>query len=337
MFSIRRIVFTALCSFIVIVVNAQQYVPDVLGSGYQFHTIQMPDDYEGKVVCTLIKKEASPETNQAVLYIHGYNDYFFQSQLGDSVISHGYNFYAMDLRKYGRSMLPHQEPFYCKNLAEYFADIDSSLAVIKKEGNTNIYLMAHSTGGLITSLYLDNKQPSPVAGLILNSPFLDMNMSWFMEKIAIPVVSFLGKFFPDMKVQGYSHASYAHSLLSDYKGEWKFNTDWKKMNAYPKRAGWIRAIHLGQKQVKRGLSITCPVLVLSSDKSFPESKEWHDKYHSSDIVLDVNDIQTRGAGLGYKVTRDTIPNGIHDLILSPEPARSMAYRVIFNWLEKLSL
>ena len=31
----------------------------------------MPDDYEGKVVCTLVKKPQLPETKQAILYIHG--------------------------------------------------------------------------------------------------------------------------------------------------------------------------------------------------------------------------------------------------------------------------
>lgn len=72
--------------------------------------------------------------------------------------AHGYNFYAMDLRKYGRSILPNQTPFYCKSLTEYFADIDTALATIRSEGNKKILLMAHSTGGLITPLYLESKK-----------------------------------------------------------------------------------------------------------------------------------------------------------------------------------
>ncbi|MCQ5183121.1 lysophospholipase, partial [Parabacteroides distasonis] len=75
-----------------------QYVPDILGNGYLRRTFQMPDDYEGKVVCTLVKKPQLDSVKQAILYIHCYNDYFFQKQLGDSVNAHGYNFYAMDLR-----------------------------------------------------------------------------------------------------------------------------------------------------------------------------------------------------------------------------------------------
>ena len=81
-------------------VGRAQYTEDILGATYQQQTICMPDDYEGKTVSTLVRK-AEPQTGRrAILYIHGYNDYFFQAQLGDSVAAHGYNFYALDLRKY---------------------------------------------------------------------------------------------------------------------------------------------------------------------------------------------------------------------------------------------
>ncbi len=310
-----------------------QYLPDKLGDRYLFRTIHMPDDYDGKVVCTLVKKETDLKTDKAVLYVHGYNDYFFQSQLGDSVTANGYNFYAVDLRKYGRSILEHQDPFFCKNLKEYYADVDTSLGIIRSEGNKEIYLLAHSTGGLITSLYLhDHALPLPVKGLILNSPFLDMNMSWLLEKIGIPLVSFIGIFCPRMKVQGYGEPHYSHSLLEDHNGEWNYNTDWKKLNGHPKRAGWIRAIHRGHKKAHKNLEITCPILVMSSDRSARENEGWHDKYLRSDIVLDVEDIQKYGARLGNRVTLDTIPDGMHDLILSSEPVRNITYQTIFKWL-----
>lgn len=304
-----------------------QYVPDIL-SGYEQKTIHMQPDYEGEVVCTLVRKPPVENRTKAVLYVHGYNDYFFQAELGDSIQSYGYDFYALDLRKYGRSIREHQQPTFCKKLDEYFADLDSAIATIRQEGHTQIVLMAHSTGGLITPLYLDARKDAKVESLILNSPFLDMNMSWFMEKVAIPVVAWLGKFFPNWVVEKEGFSSYAQSLLADYKGEWHFNTDWKRPEGYPKKAAWIRAIHLGHKKIKKGLSLSCPILVLSSDKSFPESKEWHEEYRTSDIVLDVNDIQTLAPKLGKQVTRDTVPNGMHDLILSASPYRETMYEKI---------
>lgn len=332
---IRKITWIACLCLLVIGVNAQ-YVTDILGDGYERRTFQMPDDYEGKVVCTLVKKPQLDSVRQAVLYIHGYNDYFFQKQLGDSVNAHGYNFYAMDLRKYGRSILPNQNPFFCKSLKEYFADIDTALATIRAEGNERILLMAHSTGGLITPYYLDSRKgASPVDGLILNSPFLDWNSSFFMENVVIPIISFIGRIFPNLTVQGGGDPSYAYSLLKQYKGEWEYDTRWKMINGHPKKAGWINAIQEAQKTVQKGLRLDCPILVMSSDKSFPETKEWHEQYLTSDIVLDVHDIQKYGLRLGEKVTRDTIPNGIHDLILSLKDSRDSTYQTIFEWLKKL--
>jgi alpha-beta hydrolase superfamily lysophospholipase len=315
--------------------RTEVYKPDTLGNNYQSRTFEMADDYEGKTVCTLIKKKNVTTFDKAILYVHGYNDYFYQTDLGDSIITHGYDFYALDLRKYGRSLLPNQDAFYCKNLSEYFSDLDTAISTIRSEGHTYIILMGHSTGGLITSLYMDGRQSPYIKGLILNSPFLDMNMNWFMEKIIIPCGSLWGGLFPQTAIKRDKSTYYAHSLLKDFNGEWNFNTDWKKPEGHPQRLGWVRAIHKGHKKVKKGLSIQCPILVMSSDKSIQSAKEWNDDYLHADIVLDVKDIQKYGAKLGSTVSGCIITNGIHDLILSPEPARSVTYQTIFNWLNLL--
>lgn len=331
---IRQLYFILLSGLLASVTVHAQYMPDIIGDEYISRTIQMPDDYEGKVVCTLVKKPQLPETKQAILYVHGYNDYFFQTQLGDSVNAHGFNFYALDLRKYGRSILPNQDPFFCKSLKEYFADIDTAIAIIREEGNEKILLMAHSTGGLITPYYLSSKKGElPVDGLILNSPFLDWNFGWFMEKIAIPTVAFIGKFFPNLTVQGAGGVSfYAYSLLKQYRGEWEYNTEWKMTNGHPKKAGWINAIQEAQQTVRKGIKLNCPILVMSSDQSYTETTEWNPAYLSSDIVLDIEDIQHYGKTLGPHVTCDTIPGGMHDLILSKQSSRDYTYRTVFDWI-----
>lgn len=102
----------------------------------------------------------------------------------------------------------------------------------------------------------------------------------------------------------------------------------------PEKAGWIKAIQEGQKQVRKGLQLDYPVLVMSSNRSYPESKEWHDEYLSSDIVLNVHDIQEYAPKLGNYVTRDTIPDGMHDLILSGKKSRDYTYGVVFDWMGK---
>jgi alpha-beta hydrolase superfamily lysophospholipase len=42
----------------------------------------------------------------------------------------GYAFYALDLRKHGRSLAAHQHPCFCKDLSEYFADLTRALEEI---------------------------------------------------------------------------------------------------------------------------------------------------------------------------------------------------------------
>ena len=57
----------------------------------------------------------------------------------------GYAFYALDLRKHGRSLRPHQHPNFCKNVTEYYPEITRSIDVIGEP----VLLAGHSTGGLV--------------------------------------------------------------------------------------------------------------------------------------------------------------------------------------------
>ncbi|WP_106830475.1 alpha/beta hydrolase [Parabacteroides pacaensis] len=331
----KRIVFF-LCILCLFFTNISgQYMPDYLGEEYTCRVFQMPDDYDGKVVTTLIKKKQHPAKEKAFLYVHGYNDYFFQTELADSVEAHGYNFYALDLRKYGRSLLAEQDTFFVKDIKEYYADLDTAIYTILQEGNKDIVLMGHSTGGLITSLYLNDRGGEvPVRALILNSPFLDMNMSWVLENIGVPLVSFIGKYFPYLEVQGRGLSMYAESLLKQYHGEWDYNTDWKLVYGHPIKAGWIRAIHQAHNRVQDGLNIQVPVLLMSSDQSIKEKKTWNEDYRRADIVLDVEDIQKYGRRLGAQVTPVTVAGGIHDLVLSLPTVRGVVYNVMFDWIDK---
>lgn len=333
----KRNIFLFLFFVLSVVCVKAQYSMDVLGGRFEMQTLNMPDDYDGKVITTVIRREARVPTHKALLYVHGYNDYFFQSQLAQIFNDSCYNFYAVDLRKYGRSLMASQTAFQVHNLNEYFADIDTTLSIMKSEGNTEIILMGHSTGGLITALYCNERRNSlSVKGLILNSPFLDMNQSWMKEKILIPVVSFLGLFSPNIKIKQSKSTAYAESLLIDHHGEWIYDTSKKFKQSPPVTSGWIRAIHRGQKKVHRGLDIPCPVLVMFSSQSV-YGDDWTPEHQKGDAVLDVKDIEKYGKRLGPHVTEAVIPEGLHDLILSQKSAREKTYETIFEWLDSNKL
>ena len=92
-----------------------QYVKDVLKNEFEQTTIFQPDDYEGKVTATLIRKKCETFSTKAILCIHGFNDYFFQEIIAEEFLNTGYHFYALDLRKYGRSILENQKPNNVRN------------------------------------------------------------------------------------------------------------------------------------------------------------------------------------------------------------------------------
>ncbi len=331
----RKRLLLFLLLFIFLGINGfAQYRTDILGEDFVQQTIQMPDDYDGKVVTTIIRKKGEKSADKAILYVHGFNDYFFQKSLAEHFDNAGFNFYAVDLRKYGRSALANQPLFNVRNLNEYFADIDTVIHIMQQEGNREIILMGHSTGGLITSLFCHTyRNDLPVQGLILNSPFLDMNQSWFKEKIAIPLVSFFALFSKKAKIKQGISTAYGESLLKSYHGEWEYDTTKKLMQSPPLTTGWIRAIHRGQKKIHRGLDIPCPVLVLYSSNSV-YGDTWSPEHQTGDGVLDVKDIAKYGKRLGNDVTEIEIKEGMHDLILSKKEAREATYKAIFDWIKK---
>ncbi|MFZ4454957.1 MAG: alpha/beta hydrolase [Bacteroidales bacterium] len=314
-----------------------QYVADELGKSFVKRTITMPTDYEGKVVCTLVKNLENTTSNKAVLYIHGNNDYFYQAQMASRFAKAGYRFYAMDLRKYGRSILPGQYANNARDLSDYFADIDTANTIIRKEGATKIVLIGHSTGGLITSVYADSKGKNlKFDAMILNAPFFEFNENWFNKQIAAPVVSALGRFFPNMEIAASPSTAYGESLHKNYHGEWVFDLQKKHLALGNKRWCWIRAIHVAQTKVHDGLSIQCPILTLSSDKSIHVGS-WNVGYQTADGVLNVKDIQHYSHNLGNNSSLAIVPGGMHDLVLSKKNVRDAVYREMFRWLSKQRL
>ena len=51
--------------------------PDRLLEGFEALEQRMPDDYDGEVVVTLVRLPAKSAPRGAVLYVHGFIDYFF--------------------------------------------------------------------------------------------------------------------------------------------------------------------------------------------------------------------------------------------------------------------
>lgn len=308
------------------------YQPDILGAGYEQAALHFPDDYEGKVIATLVRKKAPHSTPKAVLYIHGFIDYFFQTEMAEQFNQHGFDFYALDLRKYGRSILPHQKYYNVRDIAEYDAEITQALEIIGAEGHDSVLLCGHSTGGLTTTLYAAHHPNHPlIKALWANSPFYDFNMNPVKRKLGLPGLSRIGKIFPDLQFPSELNKWYTASLHKDLKGEWDFSLDWKK-TAYPKvRLSFVRAIFEAQKEIHQGVKIDVPVLVMHSHQT-KNPRKWGKDAQTSDVILGVKDIQKYAKKIQGDVTVQSIPNGLHDLVLSQKPVRDSVYQQLFQWL-----
>lgn len=312
-----------------------QWHTDVLGDGYEARTVEQGSDYSGRVVSTIIRKRAMHDTRRGVLYVHGFNDYFFQAQMGDEFISHGYDFYAVDLRKYGRSWIDGQKRCQVRSITEYYADIDSAVCEMTRSGIREIVLLGHSTGGLITACYVNDCKPTEVMALILNSPFLDWNLG-STERL-IPLVSWWGKWFPSTAIKQGLSTAYGESLLKRYHGEWDFNTKWKSLQSPDVDAGWVRAITEAQNSLRDGkCHIAIPVLVMYSSRKI-EGSVWNTEFNKGDAVLDPNDIRKFGAKLGTDVTLAKVTDGLHDLFLSSPNVRKRLYKYVFEWLQSVAV
>ena len=330
----KRFIIPLLAAVAVFTATAQTWSPDSLCRGFESRRVKMADDYSGPVVSTIIRKLAPGENvRRGVLYVHGFNDYFFQSEMGEEFVSHGYDFYAVDLRKYGRSLLPGQKRYQCRSISEYFPDIDSALVDMGRNGISEIVLMGHSTGGLITACYLNSNERPQIKALILNSPFLDWNLGR-LEKV-IPLVTWWGKLFPNTKISQGKSTAYAESLLKRYHGEWSYDTRLKLIQSPDVDAGWVRAITEAQRSLRDGKArISQPILLMYSAQSV-DSSEWSPEHNRADGVLDVRDIKRFGMELGPHVTLLKVPGGLHDLVLSAPGVRYPLYNHIFSWLGRI--
>ncbi|MFI6322515.1 alpha/beta hydrolase [Nonomuraea sp. NPDC050556] len=294
---------------------------------YEITVLPMAPDFEGDVVATLVSRTVG--SRRAVLYLHGFTDYFFQDHLAEHYIAQGIDFYALDLRKYGRSLLPHQTRGLIRSVTDYFPEIDEAVRIIR-EDHDEVTINAHSTGGLVAVLWADRVRGSGrVQGLVLNSPFFDLNVPTPLRVAADLLktpLSYTSRPLP----LGISTV-YGETLHREHGGEWDYDLELKPLGGFSVHAMWLAAIRRAQQRLHRGLGVDVPVLVLASDKGL-HVRDFVPEARAADIVLDPEQIARWSTSVGHHVTCVRIPDGVHDLILSAEPVRKQVFAEIDRWM-----
>lgn len=319
-----------------------EWQPDILGDGFEACTFSAAGPDNVQRTATLVRFRDSGQQQRAgqrrtVLFLHGWSDYFFNVDLAQFWTRSGYEFYALDMHNHGRSLRPETPGGYVANLADYDAEIEAAIDIIRADSNSpdaslppSLTLMGHSTGGLIAALWVSS-HPGSASQLVLNSPWLEMHGSSLVRRAATTMVGPVARFRPEAVLRLPERGFYWRTISSSADGEWPLDDKYRPPMAFPLRAGWLSAVLAGHAKVARGLGIEIPILVLLSRGS-ANGPFWTEEMRHTDAVLDVNIIALRALTLGRTVTVERIDGALHDVFLSPAKVRADAYARLARWL-----
>lgn len=287
----------------------------------------------------------------AFLAVHGWNDYFYQTELARYIDSIGGAFYAVDLRKYGRSLREGQTFGYIRNFDEYDDELHICHDLIYEELGPKIPLVlyGHSTGGLACALWAD-RHPGAADGLVLNSPWLEYHGSTGMRQAGAPVVEVLARTSPTVVLPTAEDDFYQRALTAwrpdpdaeavpGHEGSddpfwttgWNPNPEFRTGSGAPVRPGWLSAVLNGHARVAAGLDVGCPILVLTSARSLT-GNAWSEDFRAVDSVLDVKRIWKRVPELGSHTTLVKLDDAVHDVTFSRREVRERAFEEIGRFL-----
>lgn len=341
-----------------------QWRSDVLGDEFECTDIDLGEDGEGPLVATLVRALPAPLgfwdrtlgrvrdlEHCDVLYVHGWSDYFFQKDLARFFTSRGARFFALDLRKYGRSLRQGQTFGYTERLEDYDAEIDAAVEIIRYDNGVGgprggaamatattpshrpLVLLGHSTGGLVLSLWAGRHKGGADA-LVLNSPWLELQISGAARRAIAPVINLHARYspheitLPQLDLGFYTQAQRTNDVDGVVAA---VNPAWRPEHAMPVRAGWLKAIISGHERIAAGIDVGMPVCMLLSARS-EFGLSWNDAMLRADTVLDVDAVARAALRLGPSVTIERINGALHDVFLSEAEVRGEAYDRMERWL-----
>ncbi|WP_255583949.1 alpha/beta hydrolase [Dietzia sp. ANT_WB102] len=319
-----------------------RWTPDLLGPSYRRRVLPLgPDpDGEGQIVATLVRHEAAPSEPTAVmLVVHGLSDYFFHTHLAEFLAARGVATYGIDLRKCGRSRRDGVTPHFTTDLEQYDDELDQSLQVIVAEHpGKPVLVAAHSTGGLVVPLWLgrrrDRNELDPVVGVVLNSPWFQLDVPERARPVLDPVIRTLGSVRPFYRLPLPTSDRYVISTHVDHDGEYHFDTALKPPGGVGVRAGWLAAVRRAQKQLQAGINLPLPVLLLRSTASSVGARVRGGEIDvDTDLILDVRSMQRFADRVSHTVTDVPVAGARHDVFLSRADVLAVVFDHLGRWLD----
>lgn len=316
----------------------------VLGAGYTVRRLDLGADDEGPLVASLVHREPTDrrarrareavdrDEKPPILVMHGWSDYVFDRALLEHLGRAGHDVWGLDLRKYGRSLLPDQTPTSVDHLSRYDREIGTALRIIGADSPP--VLLAHSAGGLTAALWAQ-RRPGTVRALALNSPWLEMHLGSGVRTLAQAPVRLLAEHLRARPILPAGSSHYARSLHRDFGGMYDYDLALKPAHGHRFPAETLAAVLDGQTRLRAAGPLSIPVLVMHSARS-RIGASFREEMRRADSVLDVHALARAARRLGPDVRIEPIDGARHDVFLSDADARARAIGVLDDWLETLA-
>ena len=225
--------------------------------------------------------QPASEPKAVIVIIHGYAEHSGRyAHVADYLVNHSFAVETFDLRSHGKS---DGKKTFIRSFDEFLSDVDLFLKRVKeRHPNKKLFLLAHSMGGTIATLFAITRKPD-IKGIILSGATLKLSDE--ISPLLVRMSSIIGKILPRLATIKVDCDALSHDL----EVVKKYDSDpLVYRGGIPARTGaeFNRAIKLIQKQME---FVTLPLLIFSGTAdclSDPEgSKQLYERAQSNDKTL----------------------------------------------------
>lgn len=305
---------------------------DFLGPGFEQRTLGEGSTAAGTLVRFAGDAALGARESPALVYVHGWSDYYFNTELARFAAGRGWRFYALDLPEHGRSLRPGGRPGFVPSAAHYLSSIDAALDAVAAECTGPVVLMGHSTGGLAVALEAQ-RRPERLTAIVLSSPWLVPHggraAGRMLEFALAPRAGGRPERILPLPPRGY----FWRAVAREAGGEWDVREDLRPRHAFPVRAGWLHGVLTAQRELAEGPPITVPTLLLASTRS-DTGLVWREHMRSRDAVLSIAPMRRAAATICTALDEALVDGGLHDVLLSAPAVRREAYLRLGAWLDE---
>ena len=297
----------------------QEHYRDGYFSGYQ----------EKKIHYTAVQH---PKEKAAIVICHGFCEFIHKyDELIWYLYRLGYSVYFIDHRGHGFSQREVEDPgkVYVDDFEEYVKDLKIFLdEIVKKQSpDAKLFLFAHSMGGAIGTLFLE-QYPTYFKAVVLSSPMMEMSYG----KIPKPAVKLLAawsavahwntRYVPGQHGYKDEYDFDGSSSLSEarYRYVNQYRKEVPQYRTYSATYAWARAALKAERRLQKDASkVQIPALLCQAGKDTmvrPKAQEEFAKKAKNTII-------------------ERYPDSKHEIFNAKDEERIGFYKRIFEFYEEM--